>query len=364
MATILIIEDEEYIRRNIAEIMTYEGFQPLEAKNGLEGVQVAQEYLPDLIICDIMMPELDGYGVLLELRSSPTTATIPFIFLTALADRPAMRKGMERGADDYLTKPFSQEELLTAVNVRLEKHAVAVREYEQKMEDLRGELISTLPHELRTPLTGVVGYSELLMMDGRTLDGDMVVKMATRIYESGQRLHRLTENYLMYAQIEIIRSDPQRVASLRKHMVENPVEIITNKALHKAAEFGREADLVIDAVEEFPVRISSENLQKITEELVDNALKFSEPGTPVHVDVTVNNQQLALAISDQGRGMTPEQIKNIGAYMQFERKIYEQQGSGLGLMIAKRLSEIYGGELAFQSTPGQFTTVFVTLPRA
>src|SRR5688500_4144252 len=112
MTLILVIEDSDSIRSNIAEILEYEDFTMIQAENGKVGVQRAQESLPDLIICDIMMPELDGYGVLLELRSQTVTATIPFIFLTAKADRESMRLGMVSGADDYLTKPFTSSELL------------------------------------------------------------------------------------------------------------------------------------------------------------------------------------------------------------------------------------------------------------
>jgi DNA-binding response OmpR family regulator len=107
MTRILIIEDEDVIRQNVLEMLEYEGFETSGAADGLAGLQTAREQLPDLIICDIMMPELDGFGVLEELRSDSATATIPLIFLTAKADRDSMRVGMNLGADDYLTKPFT-----------------------------------------------------------------------------------------------------------------------------------------------------------------------------------------------------------------------------------------------------------------
>jgi len=130
MTSVLIIEDEESIRLNIAETLTYEGFTTLEAENGLVGLQVAQEYLPNLIICDVMMPELDGFGVLDQLQAHAETAMIPFIFLTALADKQYIRYGMELGADDYLIKPFAPNELLATVRTRLKKHATAIGIYD------------------------------------------------------------------------------------------------------------------------------------------------------------------------------------------------------------------------------------------
>ena len=125
MATILVIEDEQAIRRNIAEMLSFEGYATLEAENGRVGVETVLQHVPDLVICDVMMPELDGFGVIRELQVDLSTAMIPFIFLTARVDRQSMRYGMELGADDYITKPFTPDELVGAVRTRFRKHAVA-----------------------------------------------------------------------------------------------------------------------------------------------------------------------------------------------------------------------------------------------
>ncbi len=119
--SILVIEDNYDIRENTAEILELAGFKALTAINGKQGVDMALKEMPDLIICDIMMPVLDGYGVLHLLRKNPETENIPFIFLTAKTERSDFRKGMEMGADDYITKPFDESELLSAVEVRLKK---------------------------------------------------------------------------------------------------------------------------------------------------------------------------------------------------------------------------------------------------
>ncbi|NKB17672.1 MAG: response regulator, partial [Pseudanabaena sp. CRU_2_10] len=112
MTKILVVEDMDSLREEIIETLTYEGFEVIGAENGAVGVELALKHLPNLIICDVMMPELNGYETLTTLRREPSTATIPFIFLTAKADKVDMRQGMQLGADDYLTKPFTIEELL------------------------------------------------------------------------------------------------------------------------------------------------------------------------------------------------------------------------------------------------------------
>lgn len=129
MKTILLIEDNHKIRENIGEILELAGYHVLSAENGKIGVGLTKETIPDLIICDVMMPELDGYGVLHVLSKNPATAGIPFIFLTAKSEKDDVRKGMNMGADDYLTKPFDDIELLNAIEIRLKKHESLKNEF-------------------------------------------------------------------------------------------------------------------------------------------------------------------------------------------------------------------------------------------
>ena len=128
--TILIIDDNEDIRENTAEILSLGGYKTITAENGKKGVEAALSERPDLIVCDIMMPELDGYGVLHLLRKNPDTENIPLIFLTAKAERSDLRKGMEMGADDYVTKPFEEIELMNAIESRLKKYSVLHKNYD------------------------------------------------------------------------------------------------------------------------------------------------------------------------------------------------------------------------------------------
>lgn len=136
MKSVLVIDDNEDIRENTSEIMELAGYKILTAENGKEGVALAIKEKPDIIVCDIMMPELDGYGVLHLLRKNPGTQNIPFIFLTAKTERTDLRKGMEMGADDYVTKPFEEVELLNAVEIRLKKAEVIQQPYSSSAQGL------------------------------------------------------------------------------------------------------------------------------------------------------------------------------------------------------------------------------------
>ncbi|MBA2748061.1 MAG: response regulator, partial [Tatlockia sp.] len=134
MKKVLVIEDESAVRANILELLEAEDFEAVGAENGFIGAMWAQENLPDLIICDVMMPEVDGYEVLSALRQVPETAAIPFIFLTAMVDKADIRQGMDLGADDYLTKPFTRAELLGAMASRLNKQEVVMKHYQTERD--------------------------------------------------------------------------------------------------------------------------------------------------------------------------------------------------------------------------------------
>ena len=136
MKKILLIEDNKDVRENTAEILELENYTVSTAENGKIGVEKALKIIPDLIICDIMMPELDGFGVFENLKSTPKTASIPFIFLTAKSEKEDLRKGMNLGADDYLTKPFEENELLEAIECRIKKNDFLKKEFSKNVKGI------------------------------------------------------------------------------------------------------------------------------------------------------------------------------------------------------------------------------------
>ena len=361
MIKILVIEDEVDLLDEIIEGLQLEDFEVIGASNGTDGIDLAQKHHPDLIVCDIMMPDMSGYEVLLTLKQDPVVSLIPFIFLTAKTSREDIRGGMTIGADDYLTKPIRYVELIEAIKAQLQKRTQMKDIYEGRLDDLRQVIIGSLPHEIRTPLTGIIGYAEILEAGYDRISLPQIRTTARAISESAQRLNRIMENYIQYAHIEIIASDPIRSQKVRETDPIEAQKIIENTAVVQAEQYQRENDLRLN-VGETTLRLHSDNLEKIVRELTDNALKFSQPGTPVDVVCHEDNGYQVLVFRDEGRGMTPEQIDSIGAYMQFERKVYEQQGIGMGLIIAKRMTELYGGEFLLESTPDEYTSVTLRFP--
>jgi signal transduction histidine kinase len=209
----------------------------------------------------------------------------------------------------------------------------------------------------------ILGFAEVLTWDSASLEPQQVAEMAEMILTSGKRLHRLIENYLLYAQIEIVAADPEKKQPLRKKKTLHPGDVIAKTAIDVATRMERENDLVWET-KNTPIQIDEDNLSKITEELVDNAFKFSQAGTEVRITAAANGDTYRLCVDDKGRGMSGGQIKRIGAYRQFDRTLYEQQGSGMGLIIVNRLAELVGGMLLTESSLKRGTKVCVELPVA
>jgi signal transduction histidine kinase len=362
MKKILVIDDEQWLREMMQLALRQRGFEIVEAENGEKGIEIARKELPDLILCDVNMDKVDGYLTLSSLRGEPSTASIPFILMTGLADHAGMRHGMELGADDYLPKPFTIEALYATVDARLKKVNVVRQEAEKKLADLRENISMMLPHELRTPLNGILAYGEILTSDAPTLQPAEIAEMGQVIHDSGKRLERLIENFLIYAQLELLGADPQKLHSLLRKQTQFPARVIEKHARDQAQLAGRPADLVLE-LSDVPVPMSEEYLAKVLEELVQNAFKFSTANSPVKASLTDASDAVVLSVTDRGRGLSTEHIAKIGAYMQFDRKLHEQQGLGLGLTICKRLTELHGGTLVIQSEPGVGSTVTVKLPK-
>lgn len=359
---ILLVDDDELMREFVGHILREAGYTVLEASNGTEAIALARQRQPHLVISDVVMENGDGYAALHALREDPATALVPIVLMTANADLQGMRHGMSLGADDYLPKPFSAEALRTSVETQLKKQDLLRRQSEKQLEELRFNLNLALPHEFNTPLNGILGSAQLLKECAAESDPDTVVELADCIIVSGNRLYRVAHNFLTYAELEISANDPARLAVLHRQRTPEAGAVARVIAGDIAESQQRTNDLRLDAPLDLPVAMPEAHWRKIVEELVQNAFKFSRAGSPVLLRLQASKGGVSLVVSDQGRGMSPEQITRIGAYAQFDRKVHAQEGLGLGLAIARRLAVLYHGTLLIESAPATGTTVTITLP--
>jgi signal transduction histidine kinase len=236
-------------------------------------------------------------------------------------------------------------------------------EAERKLAHLRDNISLMLPHELRTPLNGILAYGEILAADADKLKPGEIAEMGHVIHQSGKRLERLIENFLIYAQLELIAADPKNVNALRLGRTEHPVALIEKHAIAQAALAERSQDLSFELAD-VPMPMAGEYLSKVVDELTQNAFKFSDPGSAVRLTLAEALNGITLSISDKGRGFSTEQITRVGAYMQFDRQMQEQQGLGLGLAITKRLVALHGGTLSITSEPNSGAVISAKFPKA
>jgi CheY-like chemotaxis protein len=204
---ILIIEDESAIRDTLREILELNRYTVIAAADGPAGVKLAEQS-PDLIFCDIGLPGLDGFQVLTAVRALPTGRDVPFVFLTARAERRDQRQGMALGADDYITKPFTERDIIDAVQARVRRQQPLRERLAQLLDERRSELGAEWSHELMTPLNGVLGGLELIEGEADTIDPSELKELLGLIRAGAERQHALSRKLVLHFELERMRVSP------------------------------------------------------------------------------------------------------------------------------------------------------------
>jgi two-component system sensor histidine kinase/response regulator len=355
--TILIIDDDVHLAATYALGLEANGYRVLCAPNAAQGWEAARAHLPDLILCDIEMPGKDGRRLLQEMRADPVLADRQFVLMTGKAALGSPRKAMDLGADDFLPKPCKLPALLACVAARLRRAELSRRLDDRAVAQLRENLHANLPQEFFNPLAVILGLTELLQGDFHTLSPDEIRQDLRDILRAGRRLHRLLRNYLLILELEsagVVRPG----ALLDPDMV---VDALTVGVGAAGERHQRGADLILE-LDGARLRAEATDLTTIAEELVDNAYSFSRPDTPVRVRSWKDGDRLRLSVSDGGRGMTVQQLNNLGAFQQHHRRTPDQHGLGLGLVLVRLLAGQLGGEFHLESEAGKGTTSHLTLP--
>jgi len=354
MKTILIVEDNDSIRDEICDIFTMENYKVINATNGLDGYIKATSELPDIIISDLMMPIWDGYKMFREIKKNTLTDNIPIIFLSALSADDDIRKGMNIGADDYLTKPIKTDDLIKATTSRLQKHS----KLNKKTDELKIDITNVLYHELNTPLNGIIGFSDYLVGEIDTISKNNVKEIVSNIYKSGIRLHKLVNKYLCYSELKIKSNDISEIRELRKcSYIETEKKI--NEILCCDIYEDRKDDFVTN-INPVNFKINKSHFKIMIGELIENAVKFSKKGTKIYIESTASSDLFIIKIKNIGRGLSPQQIEKISDFRQFNKKELAQNGSGIGLSIVKLISDFYNGKVEIKSSPNKYFTIAIT----
>jgi two-component system, sensor histidine kinase and response regulator len=350
MKTILLIDDDENILSTFSLALRHHGYRVIEASSGETGIELARQHLPDLILSDISMPGKDGQEVLHSIRQHTELSGKQVVLMTGQTHLVTLRKGMELGADDFLVKPVSLGDLLRCVEARLQRAQIHWRVEDRLLTKLRSSLRSTLPHELFTPLGGIIGLAEILRSDLKKLSTSESEELLEDVHASALRLHRTLRNYLMTIDLQA----PEKKVKLTERLQAGQVRESLMSGLKTAAERHGRKDDVKPQLEAVSIIATPSDLSLIAEELADNACKFSRKGTAIDF---VFGKDGILIVTDLGRGMTSEEIAEVGTFQQFDRKKQEQQGLGLGLALIQKLTDGCGATLSMESVPAKGTTV-------
>jgi two-component system, sensor histidine kinase and response regulator len=354
-ARIIIVEDERLVAQDISETLKKRGYIiPATFADGPAVIEKLAQLDPDLVLLDInIRGGLDGISVAEYIQKHHD---IPVVYLTAYADESTLNRAKATQPFGYLIKPFREDELCAAVAIALETHQAQKRRF----SDLRDNIAVALPHELTTPIHSIIGFSQLLISEYATLDKQLVLDFAKHIHKAAERLDHLVQRYLFHSYLEVLRRDPDQQKTLKQVPQVPTSAIIKSNASAIAQNNSRLADLTFD-LQESILAIGLNYLSRIVIELVENACKFSDPGTTIAVQSFQELTNFHLVITSHGREMTAEQIMNVDAFVQFERKHHEQQGVGLGLNLVKLVAQLHGGQLQITSHAGT-TSTCVILP--
>jgi K+-sensing histidine kinase KdpD len=353
MQTLFLIEDNAPLRENIKMLLELSGYEVSDFDSGLPALEKLKEKVPDLVLCDIILPGLTGYDILSRVREMPSGGEVPFIFLSALAESNQVREGMNLGADDYVTKPFTSDGLLAAITSRLKRSEKRRAAAEVDLANRQSQKLKYFPHEIRTPLSGIIGGIEILRADEKKLGSDFK-EVLDLMEDAANRLEKTVLNYILYLSLSAGR-DPFHSTVPAEAGV-----LVTSVATRLAQEAGRENDLVLHTVE--TPTYCGNCLDRIAIEVISNAFKFSPPGSKVEVKMNKAGGCLTLSCRDHGCGMSEEEIAAIGPFKQFHRKEREQQGLGLGLAICQAQIKCTGCQLTFKPVEPSGLAVDLTLP--
>ncbi|MGH7257067.1 MAG: sensor histidine kinase, partial [Nitrospiraceae bacterium] len=376
---VLVVDDNADMRAYLMRLLADE-YRVSTAGDGEDALQKARRLMPALVLADIMMPIMSGHDLLNALRCDDSLRTIPVILLTARAGTEARVQSLEAGADDYVSKPFSEEELLARIKNQLRIHRQE-RELEAKANQLqalyskvemineelrelslrKSELVSIVSHDLRTPLAAISGFVDNLL-DG--IAGPLTDKQRRyldRIQSNLSRLVRMINDLLDLSKIE--------AGTVRLALKTFPIADFTESLVDNLQVLAREKTITLRAaIEDTRLLVcgDQDKLSQVLTNLVQNACKFTPAGGEVRLEIeSCNTGFVQICVADTGCGIPPEEAAHV--FDKFYRGTSskgEARGAGLGLAIAKHFVELHQGRIWVESTPGQGSRFYLTVPQA
>jgi two-component system, sensor histidine kinase and response regulator len=364
---ILVIEDEPNVRENLVELLEAEDFEVLSAQNGFEGIALAQEHRPKLILCDVTMPELDGYDVLSNLRQDPEIAITPFIFLTAKAAAEEIRQGMNLGADDYLTKPFSRQELLTAIQARLSKQNIYIQNTDTLLNDVGkkinsiGEKFSySISEKIFNPLDEVLGASRIFVQDADFIEPSDIKKLGDHIQTNANFLKRAILNVFMYLNMELLFSNPEALKVIQNIYTMKPGDFVFMISMQMAKKY--ECSKIVKVnVNNARLKIATNDWKKIIEESISFVFSLPLENSSIDIETNVIGDTFQYSICLKSDELPLDLLHKTSQDKAQGQEFYEELDPGLGLLLVHFITKLYGGEFTIKSSKNPWEESLILL---
>lgn len=371
--TVLVVEDDDMLRELIAHQLRHHGYRVLEAPDGGSGLTVAREQFPHVVLLDVNLPDLPGWDVCARLKSEERTRTIPIVMMTALDSSEDRWRGMESGADDYLTKPFQPQELLIRVRsiLRLcqfhrsqaESEQLRVRlETQQEFDRLKESFISILSHELHTPLTVLKGYMGLLKEMRRSPGAARILDeslddMTASLVQLESLIRELLDYSRLHSGILTLRRRPLDLRQLVGESCAGLEQGARDKGVRFDFDFPRHP---------VKLRADRDRLAQAIRHLVENAVKFTPGGGWIQVGCRDRGDSVLVRVRDSGEGISQKDLQRIFEpfYQAADHMTRRSGGMGLGLTTARHIVSDHGGEIRASSRPGEGSEFVIRLPRS
>jgi two-component system sensor histidine kinase/response regulator len=353
---VLIVDDAAKNLQVLGTILKEEPIEIAAAMNGKQALAVIEKTRPDLILLDVMMPELDGFATMRQLKSKTETAEIPVIFLTARTEMEDIVKGLNLGAADYITKPFNGTELLTRVRNHLELKRA--RDGLKEANAAKDKFFSIISHDLRTPFAIIIGFAEYLIDNFGKTDDVKSLELYQDILSISKRSHQLFENLLQWArsQAGCIEFKPE-VLNIHE-IVKDVVGLVKDRAKEKGIQ------LITDVPDNLIVRADKNMLSTILRNLTNNAVKFTQAGGRVEIMMQRENGGYQICVTDDGVGIPKAALNKL---FRIDEHISthgtdQEEGAGLGLILVREFVEKHGGRISVESEEGKGSRFTVNFP--
>ena len=353
---VILIIDDQPINLKVAASVLSEEYTLSIANNGKNALKLLEIGTPDLILLDVMMPEMDGFEVCKIIKENEKMKDIPIIFLTAKTDIKDIIKGFEYGAVDYITKPFHP----TEVKVRVKNHLnlYHAKNEIKKINSEKDKFFSIIAHDLRSPLDSISGLCELLIMMVQSNNSDGLIEYAELIHQASKKSIDLLSNLMTWALAQTgtidFKPEPVRIAELLNENQLLYFEVASQKSIALNITKSIDTELFVDKA----------MINTVLRNLINNAIKFTYPNGKIELRLELNDQVVTVTVSDNGIGMKPELIQDL---FKLDKKTGRpgtngESSTGLGLLLCKEFIEMHGGEIWVESEFGNGCSFHFTVP--